>query len=168
MKTVPLLLFLCCLAATQRKGAQILMELARPAGVKSATHGRVASQQAPSAIVLDLPASEPANINLIPIPIPATPKVGRVLIPPTPPSATSVYQWDIPAWLPYQFNPAGAGTNINLQPQTWLERVTRLGDTNWARCSSNVPITILTRSASAVVTNLPVYFLRPAYGWPKF
>jgi len=157
---------LLCLAPTHRpvrspKGAQLwpdhetaaivldLPEPARPAGVKSATHGRVAGQQVPSLL-----------------PQMFTPRTSRALIVPPPTPRMSVYQWDIPAWLPYQFNRPSNGSRF-FQPHTWLERVTVLGATNWTRCSSNVPITILTRSASVVVTNLPVYFLRPAYGWPK-
>lgn len=91
-------------------------------------------------------------------------RTNRAAVIPSPPK-TSIYQWDIPAWEAYQFTMPTTPTTA-LQPATWLVRVTSLRSNNWTRCSSNVPITFLTRTAIVVVTNVNPQFIRAAYGWP--
>lgn len=144
-------------AATTKHGAQTLMELAHPPGVIVA-----ASNQKKRTAV--------APVSIIPLPIVPTNVIRRAAAVGQPPaSPTRVYEWDIPAWLPYetyQMTRQGV-TRTNYLPATWLERVTALGATNWKRCSSNVPININTRTVRAVVTNLPIYFLRSTYGWQQ-
>jgi hypothetical protein len=113
------------------------------------------------------PAARPHKHKMVQVtpPLPTMSPRARLRSPAAalPPPIVSIWSWEIPGWDPYQFTPVNGR-----QPCTWLERITDLRDvhsTNWVKCTTNVPITYGMATAKAAVTNLPVYFLRSAFGW---